>query len=52
MLGVFPQWDTECEQILQASIFQLADQEEPSGHVVLILDKVDIKFCSVTCTTF
>nr|XP_057910320.1 prefoldin subunit 5 isoform X1 [Doryrhamphus excisus] len=38
-LGVCPQWDDECEQLLHAAVLQLAGREEPCGHVVLILDK-------------
>ncbi|KAK5933843.1 hypothetical protein CgunFtcFv8_014293 [Champsocephalus gunnari] len=38
-LGVSPQWDTECEQLLLTAVTRLADREEPRGHVVLILDK-------------
>ncbi|KAM8756416.1 separin isoform 1-T1 [Acanthopagrus schlegelii] len=38
-LGVSPQWDMECDQLLHAAVSRLADRDEPSGHVVLILDK-------------
>ncbi|KAM7401999.1 hypothetical protein PAMP_017275 [Pampus punctatissimus] len=38
-LGVSPQWDLECDQLLQSAVSQLTDREEPHGHVVLILDK-------------
>ncbi|KAL7408511.1 hypothetical protein ABVT39_024602 [Epinephelus coioides] len=38
-LGVFPQWDTECDQLLQTAVSRLADRDEPHGHVVLILDR-------------
>ncbi|XP_054639816.1 separin [Dunckerocampus dactyliophorus] len=38
-LGVCPQWDDECEQLLHSAVLQLAGREEPCGHVVLILDK-------------
>lgn len=40
-LGVSAQWDTECDRLLHAAMSQLADRNEPQGHVVLILDKVD-----------
>ena len=30
----------ECDQLLHAAMSQLADRDEPSGHVVLIPDKV------------
>lgn len=40
-LGVSPQWDTECDRLLHTAVSQLADRNEPRGHVVLILDKVD-----------
>lgn len=39
-LGVSPQWDMECDRLLHAAVSRLADRDEPSGHVVLILDKV------------
>ncbi|KAK9529134.1 hypothetical protein VZT92_013248 [Zoarces viviparus] len=38
-LGVSPQWDTKCDQLLQTAVSRLACREEPRGHVVLILDK-------------
>ncbi|TMS19821.1 Separin [Larimichthys crocea] len=38
-LGVSPQWDLECDQLLHAAVSHLADRNEPNGHVVLILDK-------------
>ncbi|XP_026161906.1 separin isoform X2 [Mastacembelus armatus] len=38
-LGVSPQWDTECNQLLHTSVSLLTDRDEPCGHVVLILDK-------------
>ncbi|XP_056886667.1 separin isoform X2 [Takifugu flavidus] len=38
-LGVSPQWDTQCDHLLHTAASQLADREEPRGHVVLILDK-------------
>uniref|UniRef100_A0A671W5X4 separase n=1 Tax=Sparus aurata TaxID=8175 RepID=A0A671W5X4_SPAAU len=38
-LGVSPQWDMECDRLLHAAVSRLADRDEPSGHVVLILDK-------------
>ncbi|CAG06749.1 unnamed protein product, partial [Tetraodon nigroviridis] len=38
-LGVSPQWDTQCDHLLHTAVAQLADREEPRGHVVLILDK-------------
>ncbi|KAK5872315.1 hypothetical protein PBY51_013029 [Eleginops maclovinus] len=38
-LGVSPQWDTECEQLLHTAVTRVADRDEPRGHVVLILDK-------------
>ncbi|XP_077386541.1 separin [Festucalex cinctus] len=38
-LGVCPEWDDDCEQLLQSAVLQFADREEPHGHVVLILDK-------------
>ncbi|KAJ0069122.1 hypothetical protein NL108_018148, partial [Boleophthalmus pectinirostris] len=37
--GVCPQWDSDCEQLLQNALSQLSEREEPRGHVVLILDK-------------
>lgn len=37
--GVCPQWDLDCDQLLQTAVSELADREEPKGHVVLILDK-------------
>lgn len=39
-LGVCPQWDTECDHLLQSTVSRLADRNEPQNHVVLILDKV------------
>lgn len=39
-LGVSPQWDMECDQLLHKAVSRLADRDEPHGHVVLILDKV------------
>lgn len=48
-LGVSPQWDTECDQLLHTAVSRLACRDEPRGHVVLILDKVgfviSIKYC-------
>ncbi|XP_054473293.1 separin [Anoplopoma fimbria] len=38
-LGVSPQWDTECDKLLQTAVSRLACRDEPRGHVVLILDK-------------
>ncbi|XP_073323552.1 separin isoform X2 [Pagrus major] len=38
-LGVSPQWDMECDQLLRATVSRLAGRDEPRGHVVLILDK-------------
>ncbi|XP_041639099.1 separin [Cheilinus undulatus] len=38
-LGVSPQWDGDSDQLLHTSVSQLADRDEPKGHVVLILDK-------------
>ncbi|AWP02957.1 putative separin [Scophthalmus maximus] len=38
-LGVSPQWDTECDQLLHEALSQLSERDEPRGHVVLILDK-------------
>ncbi|CAK6955656.1 separin [Scomber scombrus] len=38
-LGVSPQWDLECDQLLHSAVSQVTDREEPHGHVVLILDK-------------
>ncbi|XP_037107969.1 separin [Syngnathus acus] len=38
-LGVCPEWDDNCEQLLQSAGLHFADKEEPCGHVVLILDK-------------
>ncbi|XP_068449511.1 separin isoform X2 [Clinocottus analis] len=38
-LGVSPQWDTECGQLLQTAVSRLACRCEPRGHVVLVLDK-------------
>lgn len=37
--GVYPQWDAECDQLLQAAVSRLSFSDEPRGHVVLILDK-------------
>lgn len=39
-LGVSPQWDTECDQLLHTAVSQLLQRDEPRNHVVLILDKV------------
>ncbi|XP_030585374.1 separin [Archocentrus centrarchus] len=38
-LGVSPQWDTECDQLLHTTVSQLLKRDEPQSHVVLILDK-------------
>ncbi|XP_051932994.1 separin isoform X2 [Hippocampus zosterae] len=38
-LGVWPEWDDDCEQLLQSAVLQLANREKPSGHVVLLLDR-------------
>ncbi|KAM3877857.1 LOW QUALITY PROTEIN: separin [Diretmus argenteus] len=38
-LGVLPEWDEECDHLLQTAVSRLADKDEPRGHVVLILDK-------------
>ncbi|XP_044033677.1 separin isoform X2 [Siniperca chuatsi] len=38
-LGVSPQWDVECDQLLHRAVSRLADRDEPHRHVVLILDK-------------
>ncbi|XP_051804162.1 separin [Acanthochromis polyacanthus] len=38
-LGVSPQWNTECDQLLHGAVSQLAERDEPKGHTVLILDK-------------
>ncbi|XP_074489400.1 separin [Sebastes fasciatus] len=38
-LGVSPQWDAECDQLLHTAVSRLAGRDEPRGHVVLILDK-------------
>ncbi|XP_074535465.1 separin [Halichoeres trimaculatus] len=38
-LGVSPQWDMECDQLLQTTVSQLSDRDKPQSHVVLILDK-------------
>ncbi|XP_039972012.1 LOW QUALITY PROTEIN: separin [Xiphias gladius] len=38
-LGIFPQWDMECDQLLHTAVSQLSEGDEPQGHVVLILDK-------------
>ncbi|XP_047440147.1 separin [Mugil cephalus] len=38
-LGVSPQWDTECDQLLHSAVSQLSERDEPRGHLVLILDK-------------
>ncbi|XP_076604279.1 separin [Chaetodon auriga] len=38
-LGVSPQWDVECDQLLHTAVSRLADTDKPQGHVVLILDK-------------
>uniref|UniRef100_A0A3Q4HSX9 separase n=1 Tax=Neolamprologus brichardi TaxID=32507 RepID=A0A3Q4HSX9_NEOBR len=38
-LGVSPQWDTECDQLLHTAVSQLLQRDEPRNHVVLILDK-------------
>lgn len=39
-LGVSPQWDIECDQLLRTAVSRLADRDEPHSHMVLILDKV------------
>lgn len=39
-VGVSPQWDTECDQLLFRAVSRLACRDEPRGHVVLILDRV------------
>ncbi|XP_071350863.1 separin [Trachinotus anak] len=38
-LGLSPQWDMECDQLLQKAVSQLSERDEPHGHVVLILDR-------------
>ncbi|KAF1391553.1 hypothetical protein PFLUV_G00043310 [Perca fluviatilis] len=38
-MGVSPQWDKKCDQLLHTAVSRLAHREEPRGHVVLILDK-------------
>ncbi|XP_041837386.1 separin isoform X2 [Melanotaenia boesemani] len=38
-LGLYPQWDTECDHLLHTAMSQLSKRDEPRGHVVLILDK-------------
>ncbi|KAM8917809.1 separin isoform 2-T2 [Spinachia spinachia] len=38
-LGVSPQWDAECDQLLFRAVSRLACRDEPRGHVVLILDR-------------
>ncbi|CAJ1051098.1 separin [Xyrichtys novacula] len=38
-LGVSPQWDMDCDQLLQTAVSQLTERNKPHGHVVLILDK-------------
>ncbi|XP_058488332.1 separin isoform X2 [Solea solea] len=38
-LGVSPQWDMECDQLLQTAVSQVSERDQPHGHVVLILDK-------------
>ncbi|XP_061689011.1 separin [Syngnathoides biaculeatus] len=38
-LGVCPDWDDECEALFRSAVLQVTDEEKPSGHVVLILDK-------------
>ncbi|XP_018528986.1 LOW QUALITY PROTEIN: separin [Lates calcarifer] len=38
-LGVSPQWDTECDQLLHTAASQLSERDKPYGHVVFILDK-------------
>lgn len=38
-LGVSPQWDIECDQLLRTAVSRLADRDEPHSHMVLILDK-------------
>nr|XP_046239902.1 separin isoform X2 [Scatophagus argus] len=38
-LGVSPQWDTECDQLLHTAVSRLTERLEPHSHVVLILDK-------------
>ncbi|XP_070698763.1 separin [Pempheris klunzingeri] len=38
-LGVSPQWDVECDQLLHTAMSRLADRDEPGSHMVLILDK-------------
>ncbi|XP_028263041.1 separin [Parambassis ranga] len=37
--GLYPQWDTECDQLLRTAVSQLSESDEPRGHAVLILDK-------------
>ncbi|KAM9758407.1 separin isoform 2-T2 [Menidia menidia] len=37
--GLSPKWDVECDRLLHSAVSQLADREEPRGHMVLILDK-------------
>ncbi|KAM9408555.1 separin [Pholidichthys leucotaenia] len=37
--GISPQWDANCDQLLQTAVFQLSDRDEAQSHVVLILDK-------------
>uniref|UniRef100_UPI0037E95384 separin n=1 Tax=Semicossyphus pulcher TaxID=241346 RepID=UPI0037E95384 len=38
-LGVSPQWDMECDQLLHTAVSKLPDRDEPHSHVVFILDK-------------
>ena len=39
-LGFSPQWDMECDCLLNTAVSQLSKRDEPRSHVVLILDKV------------
>ena len=38
--GLSAGWDGRCDSALQEAVSRLADRAEPTGHVVLILDKV------------
>lgn len=50
--GLSPQWDVKCDQLLHTAVSQLAERDEPQGHVVLILDKVVFfyVFQKLSCT--
>ncbi|XP_077581629.1 separin isoform X2 [Stigmatopora nigra] len=38
-LGVFPEWDEDCEKLLRSAVCHIPDTEESCGHTVLILDR-------------